>query len=294
MSIFLNSLKSTGSFTFTRHIKSCTTKYCDSGSLKYTDLKALFSKKIDCLVVEGFLRGKALEDSQRLFASYHAGLIEFPASRVYSGFACEDVITKPALAPWYDKVAVKSLSKLREDSESTFTFVDKLRLELDEEVPSGAMIEIHEGKKRGSYIARAYGSERKSLVEIRDIPHPFKPSDLKAHFIALQFLVAPCKGGALELFPGLLDETEKKALSEKRLEIIPSTLPKAAEIIKPYAGRLVLINADIPFKYQQVEAIELPGKNPEKDPPIKKDISLAMIESYLVYKGDSKPLTILR
>lgn len=294
MSFFINPLKSAGTYSFTRHIKPCITKYCDSGSISHEQLQELFSKKIDCLVVEGFLRHNTLETAQRLSCGYHKDMLEFPSERVYSGFSIEEVIAKPALAHWYDKVAVKALSKLREESGSTLNFVDKLRLELDEQMPSGAMIEAKDGKKRGSFIARAYGSDKKSLVETRQIPESFKPRFLKSHLVALQFLVAPCKGGALELFPGLLDETEKKALFEKRLEVMPNTLPKAAEIIKPYPGRLVLFNADIPFKFEQVESIELPGKDPEKDPPIKKDISLAFIESFLAFKGSDRPLTILR
>lgn len=294
MSFFTSSLKSVGTFTFTRHVKPCVTKFCDSGTISHEHLINLFSKKIDCLVVEGFLRGKTLENSQRLYAGYHRDLIQFPSDRVYSGFACEEVIAKPALAPWYDKVAVKGLSKLREESDSTLNFVDKLRLELDEQMPCGAMIEAKDGVKRGSYIARAYGSEKKSLIEVRDIPQIFRPQDLKTHLIAIQFLASPCKGGALELYPGLLTQEERHAIAEKRLEILPNTLPQAAEKIKPYAGRLVLMNADIAFKYEQVESIEIPGKNPEKDPPIKKDISLAVIESYLLFKGSDKPLTLFR
>ena len=294
MSAIISALRAQGAHTFKRACGPCRVKYCDSGSLSFEKLKELFSKKIDALVIEGYLRDSTLETSQRLYASYQSSMNKFPIDQVYSGFACEETIDRPKLAPWYDKVAVKSLSHMRQEAHPELLFMDKLRLELDEQIPSGAMIEHVEGKKRGAYIARAYGSQSKSLLETRAIPASMRPTDLNINILALQMLVTPSIGGSLQLYPNLLNAEEQTALAEKKLEILPNALPEPAATIKAFAGRLVLMNADIPFKIETIESVMIGSSDPQKMPPYEKDIGLAVIESYLLFKGDTKPMGIMR
>lgn len=303
MSFIVNSSLKNGVFSFIRKVAPATTVYCDTGSIRAKDLESVLTRKVDCLVVEGFLQKQALETAQRLASGYHKDMLHLPKEYVYSGFSAEETMNNPTLKHFYHSSAVQSLSKLREESAPALTWIDKIRLELDEQYKKGARLFTFEGQKHQAYISRAIGIDDKPLIQVRDLPTYFKPTTLKTQLIALQFLVAPEKGGHLELYPDLIDEQERQLIFDKRLDILPSTLPQPSEVIKAYPGRLVLLNSQIPFRFSLVESRELDKEEskkyltPEeikKEKTVTKNISLVAMESFILQQTDQAPLSIMR
>jgi hypothetical protein len=303
MSILINTSLKNGFYRFTRQAAECKTLFCDTGALRQKDLKALFSRKIDCLVVEGFLQKQMLSTAQRLASGYYKDILNLPKEYVYTGFAAEETVGKSTLRHYYHASAVQGLAKHREESAPSLTWIDKLRLELDEQHPEGARLSNFSGMKHQAYIARAVGSQDESLIRVRDLPVDLKPTSIKSHVVALQFLVAPEKGGELELYPDLLDQEEKRMLFDGNLEILSSTLPKPSESIKPFAGRLVLFNSQIPFRFAKVESRELSKEESKPyltqeeikaEKTVTKDISLVTLESFILQHEAAPELTIMR
>jgi len=279
-------------FRFCRQpLPPCSVKVCNQGVILPDDLNLLLSNKINCLVIDGYMKGPMLSTEQRLIAGFHPTTKNLSAEHIYYGFTLEDSLKSDNLLYWYYKSAVKSITSHRQAAYPQLTWIDKLRLELDEAHPKGSVVGQIDDKKAEAFVARAYGSSQISLVEARGLPADTKSLNVNTQLVAIQFLVAPKKGGSLQLYPSLLSEQDRQDLYEKKMAIIPSYLPEPAAIIKAFAGRCVFFNAQIPFKFEKVEPEIIP--QPNDKPPIIEDISLVVEESYVLHSKD-KPLFVLR
>lgn len=285
----LNSINQTGRYIFQRFISECKTQFSDKGKIVTQDLQSLLTRKIDCLVVEGFLRDEQLKTEQRLIAGYHPTTMSLPKDRINWGFASEDTINDGNLRFYYHFSAQKTLESYRENAHPYLTWFDKLRLDLDVAHESGTCLKLASEPLRQPFIARGYDWASPSNVQARQLHASYAERNFTNQLVAMQILVAPEKGGQLELYPTSLSKEEMKDLSEKKIEIMNDTLPAPAAAIKPFAGRLVLFHADIPFKISPVLA-----GDPINQKGDKKEISLVVQETYIVQRGRNGPLALLR
>lgn len=293
MSILANNLLRWGQLPFKRSLAKCEIKFSDKGCLDSSDLKLLLNKKIDVLVIEGFLRYEMLSHTQARTAGFHKGDLSLNPDSTRYGFACEDTYNHKTLKHFYDKSSVNTIAKHREEMFPYMTWFDKLRAELDEAHPDGAILGHSHGVKKAPFISRAYEHDRMSLVETRSLPPHMDYVDKKMQLIAMQFLVTPPKGGALELYKDALSRDEHNPVYLKNLSVLPNTLSPAKDVIKPFSGRFVLFNAELPFKFSQVETEEI-IINKEKDEKKINMIPLVVLESFIISHGDNKPLTLMR
>lgn len=293
MSFLTTNLLRWGQLPFKRSLSKCEIKFSDKGCLEAPDLKLLLSKKVDALVIEGFLRHEILTSMQERTVGFHKGDLSLNPDSVRYGFACEDTYKNETLKHFYDKSSVKTISKHREDMFPHLTWFDKLRLELDEAYPQGAILDHSHGVKRAPFISRGYDHATESRLQSRSLPPHMLCADKKMQLIAMQFLVAPPKGGHLELFKGAVTPEEHNLVYMKNLSILPSTLTETTDVIKAFAGRFVIFNAEIPFKFSQVETEEI-VINKEKDEKKTNQLPLVALESFIISHGENKPLTLLR
>lgn len=293
MNLVSSSLCKWGSIPFKRSLAKCEIKFSDRGFIEASDLKLLLSKKIDVLVVEGFLKHQALSHTQQVLAGYHKGDLKlYPESTRY-GFACEETYQHETLKYYYDKSSTLTVAKHREEMFPYMSWMDKLRVELDEAHPAGACLDHDEGKKKGPFIQRGYFHDMKAQIEARALPPHMLQKNLKAHLVALQFLVAPPKGGHLEFYKGALTEEEAQGAYLKNLCVLPESLPSSDSVVKAFAGRLVMFHSDLPFKMTQVETEEI-IINKEKDEKKTNEIPLVVLESFILSKHAKAPLALMR
>jgi hypothetical protein len=293
MSSVCNSLFKWGQLSFKRSLAKCEIKFSDKGVLEAVDLKQLLAKKIDVLVIEGYLRHQALERMQQKTAGFHTGDLElYPLSTNY-GFTCESTYLNDTLKHFYDKSSVLTVAKHREEMFPYTTWIDKLRLELDEAYPQGALLDADRGFKKGPFVSRGYFHDTRSQLETRSLPPHMLDKEVKSQLIALQFLVAPPKGGHLEFYKGALNKQEHEDTYMQKLCILPDSLPTTEAVVKAFAGRCVLFHSDLPFKFSQVETVEI-IKDKEKDEKEVNKVPLVALESFIISRGEKKPLAILR
>jgi len=295
----MTSILSLAAHSLNKAVQPCRILTCNKGTFIRQDLEKLFHREIDCLIVDGFLQKESLEQEQSLMAGYHKGLLNFSANYAYWGFSCEEALRNNTVNYYYHKSASQSLKKLREDASPYMPWIDKFRLDLDAEFPFGAHIEANHLEKRQAFIVRHRDKSMKSLIENRMIPDSFRPQAMKAHFIAMQCLVAAEKGGHLDLYPGFLNTREHLELSQKRLEIYPPYLPASTGLVRPYEGRLIIFNGQIPFKFSSIEPRVIQKQSSKKEESKKEEPLIlykdqVMMESYIIYNGDNKALTIMR
>ena len=174
-----------------------------------------------------------------------------------------------------------SVETIRQTFAPYLSPIDKLRLELDEKWPQGAMLESFDpGQKMFVGLCRVIDAEKEVFPHQDVIQFDAKgKSFVKASQIINQlavniYLQMPQHGGELELWDfGIKDVHEYQKMAENSYGIHKSKLPNPALIIKPKVGELIL------FCSQRLHCI-FPGSE--------KRLTMS---SFIGYRGKNFPLT---
>lgn len=143
--------------------------------------------------------------------------------------------------------AVRIAQDIRKLCAPYLTPIDKLRLELDELWPAGAMLASIEGHKMYAGVVRVIKEGGSSEPHQDTLPWHVRDCEVAQSFIgqlsANTYLSIPPEGGELQLWRLSLNEEQSALLETKgSYGLDGSSLPPPEYEIKPAIGELILIN----------------------------------------------------
>lgn len=150
--------------------------------------------------------------------------------------------TDEKLVQQYYQAAKENIARIREYAAPAMTPIDKLRLELDENYASGAMVAAFQRKKMLAGIGRVSHAEMSHMSE--DPPHfdalPCKFANLASQFAANIYLKVPDAGGELELW-NVEPLTPLSVVPDAWRKKLPPSI-----VLKPEVGDLIIFNCRKP------------------------------------------------
>lgn len=164
------------------------------------------------------------------------------------GLSFSEVGNSENLFSRYYSESISSIESLRKVFAPYLSPIDKLRLELEEKWPKGAVLESFDsGHKMFVGLCRVIDA-RKEVLPHQDVVHwdaVERPLTATAQIVnqlaANVYLQMPSKGGELELWDfGIPNQVEYQQLAEKSYGIARSKLPDPVLVIKPRVGDLIL------------------------------------------------------
>lgn len=271
----INTLRSLYTKSFSRNysILASTEK-----SIVNSQLESLLSKKIDCLIINNYLQRNHFLAEQKIIKTYLTQPSHPLGDKQHLNLSCQKAHQHPELRYFYHFNASRGIKLLRESAPSHKLWIDKLLLDLDNEHFAGAQFETPRLARRQPFIAQLHQGSSIALEENHTIPETFLPKFFKSHFLALQFLAIPEKGADVRLF----SKYELKPSSENYHPIGLNSGQgdpfKFSMGIQPQPGSLLILDGQIPVKLQL------------KD----KSSSMMVLQSYILYRGEDKSLTLMR
>ena len=247
-------------------------------SIVNSQLESLLYKKVDCLIINNYLQKNHFLAEQEIIKTFLKQPSHPLGDHQYLNLTCQKAHYQLESRYFYHFNASRGLKLLRESAPSHKLWIDKLLLDLDVEYSAGAQIETPGLARKQSFIAQYYQGSSVAIEENHIIPESFMPKFLKYHFLALQFLSVPEKGVDMRLFSKYESNPFSEDYHPTGLNSRQVDTPKFSMGIQPQPGSLLILDGQIPVKLQL------------KD----KNSSMMVLQSYILYRGDDKSLTIMR
>lgn len=250
-------------------------------SINSDDIKRILNREIAAIRIRNYYpKDTCVLVSERLMKSdYYGRYVNAPKiGRVGQAFFESQASDNSKKR--YERMSVEWMQQIRLGCAPFISPIDKLRLELDEVWPPGAMLGQIGVTKMFAGLARhfAEGSEAEPHTDVLAWDAPSEPDaqELSGQIAANTYLTVPDKGGELTLWDVWPNKEQYEELRKPgSYGLRRDCLPEPIVSIKPSIGELIL------FHPQRVHAVE----------EIKQG-SRVTWSNFIGHKSDNEPLTV--